>query len=155
MKKLLLLIDGISMVCKLSYVYGRTDSFTALMFLGRIKYVRNSSKEGVLSLMPFQSWLGTGMFAVRFVDWWNAQPGLNQPSTSELEYIPPTPPKTRAGVSMGRCAICIKELVEPVSTPAGFVFCAACLKDHLAQSSTCPVTGEPLIQADIVPVFLD
>jgi len=87
-KQIILLIDGLSILCKLGYIYGPTDAFSLPMLLGRIAYVRtNDGASTTAGLMPFQSWLGTGLFAVRFLDWWRTQSGLNE--SSPPTYIPP------------------------------------------------------------------
>lgn len=139
------------MACRLAYIYGRSDSYSLPMLLARIGYAR-SGTEGD-SLMPLESWLGTGMFALRFLEWWRTGSGLASASAAPSLYSPPAPPKAPCptGVPFNHCPVCRAEVKEPMATPAGIVYCAACIRHEDA----CPVTGEPITKDLLTALYLE
>lgn len=154
LKKALLAHDMINLACRLAYIYNRTNSYSLLMFLGRMQYTRSGKSQ---SLMPFESWIGTSLFLIRFVDWWKTQSGLDQPVTYAA-LVPPAPKPSRdqIGHLRGSCGICLGEIVEPVSTPSGIVYCSRCLSTYrLLHAGQCPLTNAVLLDSDITPIFLE
>lgn len=154
LKKALLAHDMIGLACRLTYIYNRTNSYTLFMFLGRMQYTRSGQSQ---SLMPFESWIGTSLFLIRFVDWWKTQSGLDQP-VSNAALVPPAPKPSRdqVGHLRGSCGICLGEIVEPVSTPSGIAYCSRCLSTYrLLHADECPLTHEVLLDSDITPIFLE
>jgi hypothetical protein len=154
LKKVLLFHDLFGLACRLAYIYSKTNSYSLLMFIGRLQYTRSGESQ---SLMPFEGWMGTGLFLVRFVDWWKTQSGLDQPKSYAV-VVPPAPKPTRdqSRHSHGVCGICIGELHEPVSTRSGIVYCARCLSTYrLLHDGMCPLTHAVLLDSDITPIFLE
>lgn len=154
LKLVLFAVDAAGLLFKLAYIYHRTAAFSLPMRLGGMQYVRSAAQTGA-SLMPLESWVGTGLFLVRFADWWRTQSGLDQPA-GRAPAIPP-PPAAGGGPKKGRCALCQLEIVGPVATPAGRVYCSACILAHLAaHGNRCPVTDDVLEPAsDLLAVYLE
>lgn len=154
LKKALLAHELAGLACRLAYLYNKTNSYSLSMFIGKMQYTRAGLSQ---SLMPFESWMGTGLFLVRFVDWWKTQSGLDQPQSYAVVLPPaPKPTQSQSRHTCGACAFCIGELHEPVSTPAGLVYCARCLSTYrLLHDGKCPSTHVVLLDSDIVPLFLE
>lgn len=149
----LLVLQGLDLICRLSYIYGRSNSYSLLMLLARIKYVRNGQQAD--SLMPLESWLGTGVFALRFFEWWRTGSGLSA-GLAEAPvnvYCPPAPPDSAQmpDVPFNHCPKCTAEVNEPMATPSGIVYCAACIKNEIR----CVVTGEAVSKDRLTALYLE
>jgi hypothetical protein len=149
----LLLLQGLDLICRLSYIYGRSDSYSLLMLLARIKYARNGLQAD--SLMPLESWLGTGVFGLRFFEWWRTGSGLSAgvsdpPAALYSPPSPPDPPK-RAEVPFNHCPKCKDGVKEPMATSSGIVYCATCIRGE----GHCLVTGEALGKDSLTALYLE
>lgn len=106
----------------------------------------------------FSATLATAAFLLHFLDWWNSQ------RKGSLIAEPPVPPPPKpdenvedgdagAPVRRGVCPICMGEIGAraAVLTTSGYVFCYDCIRTHLSSGrSTCPVTGYPSSQDNVV-----
>lgn len=112
----------------------------------------------------FSATLATAAFLLHFMDWWNSQrkgsliaeppvpiPPIhsnNEQSEAEDDAGDAQPPVRR-----GVCPLCLNEIAAraAVLTTSGYVFCHACIRNHLSSGrTTCPVTGYPSSHDNIV-----
>jgi hypothetical protein len=122
--------DAVNTLLKLSYLYKKSVAYSFPMWIGRMSYRRRSSKEGS-SLVPFESFLGTGLFMARFISWWKEQPAFVE--SVNIEDIPPPPPSGSKGLTPGCCPECKQTIFNPVCNEAGEVYCKACIGNHQQQ----------------------
>lgn len=115
------LYEGMNVLCKLRYLYGLGDSFGVLPWAFGIRYQRNPTS---VSMVPFESWVGTGLFLLRFVTWWKEQQGDHE--SAVLPDTLPVPAKSDLEAG-GKCAKCAKPFHQPVCTQEGIVYCKQCL----------------------------
>lgn len=150
----LMIIEGLSAVFRLGYIYGKTDFWSFFMWISGQKYTK-PERSRAASLMPMESWLGTGLFLIRFVEWWNTQSGLNDSAPTDGDAATIPPPPVYAGASKkGKCCLCKGWLHEPLmSVPSGMAFCSVCILAHVQDGKPCPVTGDPLTAEDLLPIL--
>ncbi len=148
MKRALLVMDILNGIFKIGYLWNKTNSYSVLMWLFGISYVKNQNLSS--SLMPFQSWMGTSLFLIRFVDWNKTQSGMEVSSSSDV-----VPPPEGSSLKIGVCALCNNPLNEPVSVPSGIAYCTSCLLSYRTlNENKCPFTGTILEDTEIVQLLL-
>lgn len=170
MKSYRFLTSGSSMlnlVYFLRYAAGKTSYYDPLLATTSTKLVNNSSYShsiveddnrsstimGKLAF-TFNRGLTMGAILIQFLDYWYSRDDV-VPEFAPMPTPPPppNPPITFEG-SLDSCPICgMKRRNECALSTTGFVFCYGCLHEHLIRHGTCPVTGFPSSEENIIRLF--
>lgn len=96
--------------------------------------------------------LPTGIFFLKFLEWWQASDfaaQLSRNTSSSIELPPPrsVPLLGNAKKSQNEkdCGLCGQSIVNPTAIQTGFVFCYVCAYRWVQKTSSCPVTGARLL----------
>lgn len=79
--------------------------------------------------------------------------------TDERPLFPP-PPKPMPAINSDLvnlpstvCPLCRQPRVNPTASTGGYVFCLKCIKAHLKEKKTCPITGRDCPDSSLVRLF--
>lgn len=154
---------------QLLYLLDRCKHYHPLLALMGVVVVKND-EPGVNSKAPEISnedkrWSAaiiiTAAVAVKVFQWC-AQHRIDSANNSAIvrsqwpEY-PAAPPVGKGCVVVPQdkqlCPLCRKLRSNPCTSRGGYVFCYSCLLDHLQISKTCPVSGIPCMEDDIIRLY--
>ncbi|BAM81461.1 similar to C3HC4 zinc-binding integral peroxisomal membrane protein PEX12 [Cyanidioschyzon merolae strain 10D] len=155
---------------RLLYLFGRTEYYSWPLRLERIVVVRAPYAAGLVQGRPAATLLQrfldrafsggklaliVGLYTLRFVDWFRSN--LERERREQVRSLPLPPPPEPLGPPQthawtpGACALCHRaDCCEPsVCLVSGFVFCDACLREHIKIHRRCPITKFPASELDI------
>ncbi|RPA75454.1 hypothetical protein BJ508DRAFT_230111 [Ascobolus immersus RN42] len=111
--------------------------------------------------------LPTGIFFLKFLEWWHASDFARQLSASQNSQVALPPPAEMKAAFMKamkkkdeekekkegekgkpeepKCPVCKKEIVSPTAIQTGYVSCYRCAFEWIQEHGTCPVTGREIL----------
>lgn len=96
--------------------------------------------------------LPLGIFFLKFLEWWQSSEfaaQLARKTSSSIELPPPSSlplsEASRALENRKTCRLCGKDIVNPTAIQTGFVFCYVCAYKWVKSSTSCPITGQKLL----------
>ncbi|CAG2117168.1 unnamed protein product, partial [Medioppia subpectinata] len=100
----------------------------------------------------FAAGLSVSAFFIQFLDYWYST-DMYAHSFAPLP-IPPAPPKIEIDIPVEKCPICLNVRQNDTALmTSGFVFCYACIINHLKVNSRCPVTGYPTATDQLIKLY--
>ena len=93
------------------------------------------------------------------VAWMNTRRGQRQRQSTgrdmAMANIPPPLPMTKRAIltTDGRCPLCLGVRMNPTASSSGYVFCGKCIRSHVQQSGSCPVTGIGCSESTMVKLY--
>ena len=83
-----------------------------------------------------------------------------QEEQTEQQPLFPPPPKPMPAINTDLvnlpstvCPLCRQPRVNPTASTGGYVFCLKCIKAHLKEKKTCPITGRDCPESSLVRLF--
>jgi peroxin-12 len=142
-------------------------------------FARTSQQLNIKTVLPDRTWrqwlrenvltpatprylLFLFVCSLKGVEWWYSEQvqSAREESGSAIKMVPPPPVKTVVRDEQlqdirdpFKCPLCKKKRVNPTASPSGFVFCYACIHEHLESDGTCPVSGLACSIADLRKLY--
>lgn len=142
-------IEGAIFVYHLMYLAGRSRYFSPALQLLQAEMKRMDVEDLTGSSQAVRLLLVAAFLAFKFTQWWRAG-GSRSPADRVTPGPPPDLPSA-AALPKDVCPLCSRSPLErpAVLATSGVCFCFSCIRQHVEQTGSCPVSGIPSRMEDI------